>query len=121
LETGDKRQELVMIGQFANNNNKEHDEQERIKEVLDECLLNDEEWELYKTGNLESFEDPWEPWGGGEDEEEEDGFVCELGKNVDDDDDKEEEEEEKESTDTKDQQEQDETTTEQPPKKKKKV
>jgi G3E family GTPase len=65
-DTGDKRQELVWIGQFQTLH-----EQQRIQDALNECLLTDEELQWYNDGYLDRFEDPWEPWGRDDDEEEE--------------------------------------------------
>ena len=41
---GDRRQEIVFIGQFGSSNSKE-----ALTEVLDSCLLSDEEFALYET------------------------------------------------------------------------
>lgn len=55
-ETGDKRQELVFIGQFKG------DERETITKDLDACLLTEEEMIPYLNGEMEKFEDPFEDW-----------------------------------------------------------
>ena len=55
---GDRRQELVVIGQIAG-------KEEEISKILDECLVNEEEWQALKQGKLENedgtplFADPW--------------------------------------------------------------
>lgn len=79
---GDRRQEIVFIGENINT--------EAITDLLNECLLNDEEWaqwekvmsrkrlSIYKKADKLSkmWEDGWEPWPVLELEEE--GAACEL-------------------------------------------
>ncbi|KAL4145733.1 hypothetical protein PRNP1_011609 [Phytophthora ramorum] len=55
---GDRGQELVFIGRFS----KEDDDIARIRGALDSCLLTDEEMKKYEAGDLEDWEDPFEPW-----------------------------------------------------------
>lgn len=38
---GDRRQEVVLIGTFAK------DTQRKMCSILDDCLLTDEEWDIY--------------------------------------------------------------------------
>lgn len=66
-EWGDRRQELVFIGQQMKSGGGEG----RIREALDKCLLTDEEWqqcqEAMRLGNAEDklvelFEDGFEDW-----------------------------------------------------------
>ncbi|KAJ3415303.1 hypothetical protein HDV05_005173 [Chytridiales sp. JEL 0842] len=54
---GDKRQEIVFIGQF-----REKQKMDLVKK-LRSCLLNDEEWAAYLSGKgVEGWTDPWEEW-----------------------------------------------------------
>jgi G3E family GTPase len=53
---GDKRQELVFIGQF------DKGDQEKICEELNACLVNDKEWEQYQKMKMGGWVDPWEEW-----------------------------------------------------------
>ncbi|KAI8802405.1 CobW/HypB/UreG, nucleotide-binding domain-containing protein [Cladochytrium replicatum] len=69
-ETGDKRQEIVFIGQL------EPEERKDIAAALDRCLLNKKEMKKYKSmtalnrkelkkfreNKVQEFEDPWEEW-----------------------------------------------------------
>lgn len=55
-ETGDKRQEIVFIGQF------EKGDRENITALLNECLLTDEEMVHYRNADVERFEDPFFNW-----------------------------------------------------------
>lgn len=57
-EHGDRGQELVFIGRFS----QEEDEIARIRGALDACLLTDDEMAQYKSGDVEDWEDPFEPW-----------------------------------------------------------
>ncbi|TMW57849.1 hypothetical protein Poli38472_013323 [Pythium oligandrum] len=57
-EFGDRGQELVFICRF----NKEENEIAKIREALDACLLTDTEMGQYKQGQVEDWEDPFEPW-----------------------------------------------------------
>jgi G3E family GTPase len=71
--TGDRRQELVFIGQVTN------EEAEALIKLLDGCLVTDHEWTQYQNGEMDSWEDPWEPWvDAGRDEEEEDEDMGDL-------------------------------------------
>ncbi|KAI3656995.1 hypothetical protein MP638_004789 [Amoeboaphelidium occidentale] len=54
---GDKRQELVLIGQFTT-----AEEKEAITKKLDSCLCTDEEMEQLEKGDIEDWEDPFEEW-----------------------------------------------------------
>ena len=45
-EQGDRRQELVLIGQFGKDSGSS---KQALEEVLDTCLLTDDEFEVYKT------------------------------------------------------------------------
>jgi G3E family GTPase len=57
-DLGDKRQEIVFIGQFqSKRNSKKH-----LSQKLDSCLLTDEEWTCYLKGKMDGWEDPWECW-----------------------------------------------------------
>lgn len=53
-EVGDRRQEIVFIGQLTEERRK------FVEESLDACLLTDTEWAEYKNGG--EFPDPWAPW-----------------------------------------------------------
>ncbi len=55
-KTGDKRQEIVFIGQFDVKDKK------RIIKRLDSCLLTDREWKSYLKGRMFHWEDPFEEW-----------------------------------------------------------
>ncbi|KAE8985785.1 hypothetical protein PF005_g21494 [Phytophthora fragariae] len=57
-EHGDRGQELVFIGRFS----QEDDEIAKIRAALDSCLLTDEEMKQYQAGDVEDWEDPFEPW-----------------------------------------------------------
>ncbi len=57
-EVGDKRQEIVIIGTFAQSTT----EKDALRAVLDACLLNEEEMKNYNDGKYDSFNDPWEDW-----------------------------------------------------------
>ncbi|CAH0493705.1 unnamed protein product [Peronospora farinosa] len=57
-EHGDRAQELVFIGRFS----QEDDEIAKIRAALDSCLLTDEEMMQYNAGDIEEWEDPFEPW-----------------------------------------------------------
>ncbi|EGZ08401.1 hypothetical protein PHYSODRAFT_306319 [Phytophthora sojae] len=57
-EHGDRGQELVFIGRFSQEDN----EIANIRAALDSCLLTDEEMKQYKAGDVEEWEDPFEPW-----------------------------------------------------------
>lgn len=57
-EHGDRGQELVFIGRFS----QEEDEIARIRGALDVCLLTDAEMKQYEAGDVEDWEDPFEPW-----------------------------------------------------------
>jgi G3E family GTPase len=58
---GDRRQELVIIGQIS-------DKKEGITKLLNECLVTEDEWQLIKEGKMENEDgtpllaDPWEQW-----------------------------------------------------------
>jgi hypothetical protein len=60
---GDRRQELVIIGQIS-------DKKEGITKLLNECLVteDEDEWQLIKEGKMENEDgtpllaDPWEQW-----------------------------------------------------------
>jgi G3E family GTPase len=54
---GDKRQELVFIGQF------DVGDQERIVNELDLCLVDEGEWRQYLNSEMGEWQDPWEKWG----------------------------------------------------------
>jgi G3E family GTPase len=53
-EVGDKRQELVLIGQFT------VQDREQIIRDLNSCLVTEQEWKAYKKGKMNDWEDPWE-------------------------------------------------------------
>jgi G3E family GTPase len=53
---GDKRQELVFIGQF------DKGDMEKICEELNACLVNDKEWKQYQKMKMGGWVDPWEEW-----------------------------------------------------------
>ena len=55
-ENGDKRQELVFIGQF------EKGEQEQIYKELDSCIVTEKEWKQYQKMKMSKWDDPWEEW-----------------------------------------------------------
>ena len=55
-EVGDKRQEIVLIGQL---NAKDR---ERIQTLLDRCLVTQKEWIQVQKSNFQDWEDPWEDW-----------------------------------------------------------
>uniref|UniRef100_A0AAV1TSN8 CobW C-terminal domain-containing protein n=1 Tax=Peronospora matthiolae TaxID=2874970 RepID=A0AAV1TSN8_9STRA len=57
-EHGDRGQELVFIGRFSQDDN----EIANIRAALDSCLLTDEEMKQYVAGDVEEWEDPFEPW-----------------------------------------------------------
>lgn len=50
---GDRRQEIVFIGSVS---------QKEICAELNKCLLTEEEWDWYKNGEFERFDDPWDEW-----------------------------------------------------------
>ena len=45
-DSGDRRQEIVFIGQFGDDAS--GTSQKALEDLLDGCLLNDREWELYQ-------------------------------------------------------------------------
>lgn len=55
-EVGDKRQELVLIGQYT-----EKDKKQIISDLCS-CLVTEKEWKLCLKGNYSDWEDPWEKW-----------------------------------------------------------
>lgn len=55
---GDKRQEIVFIGQFQ----KKRNAREKLIKMLDSCLLTEKEWKSYLKGDVDGWEDPWECW-----------------------------------------------------------
>lgn len=55
-ELGDKRQELVFIGQFSKL------DQSWIREQLESCLVTAKEWKNCLKMKMDNFEDPWEEW-----------------------------------------------------------
>lgn len=57
-DLGDKRQEIVFIGQFQSKRNSK----KYLSEKLDSCLLTDHEWKCYLDGKIDGWEDPWECW-----------------------------------------------------------
>jgi hypothetical protein len=65
-ETGDRRQELVFIGQI------DADEKMAISDALNSCLLIDTEMCQYLDGDMADFEDPFEEWDDGQDEGQDD-------------------------------------------------
>lgn len=60
-EVGDRRQEIVFIGQIAG-------KEAEITKLLDDCLLDDREWSYVKNNqfvdsdSVPLFSDPWETW-----------------------------------------------------------
>ena len=49
-EFGDRRQELVFIGQFSSEEKKKGENSQRaLEEVLDSCLLTDQEMQQYEA------------------------------------------------------------------------
>jgi G3E family GTPase len=56
METGDRRQELVIIGQFT------HEDQIQIRSDLDSCLLDSDEMTVYGAGKMQDWVDPFEKW-----------------------------------------------------------
>jgi hypothetical protein len=62
-KTGDKRQELVFIGQLT------REEKKGISDALDSCLLSESEMSQYLNGDITGFEDPFEDWDDGQDED----------------------------------------------------
>lgn len=58
---GDRRQELVIIGQISG-------KEEEITKLLNECLVTEDEWQSVKQGKMVNedgtplFADPWEQW-----------------------------------------------------------
>lgn len=63
-EIGDRRQEIVFIGNFSDNADR------KMIELLDQCLVTEEEWAAWKSGAITEadLEDPWTPWGASTDE-----------------------------------------------------
>ncbi|KAI8892727.1 CobW/HypB/UreG, nucleotide-binding domain-containing protein [Globomyces pollinis-pini] len=57
-EHGDKRQEIVFIGQFGGEK-----KQNKLRSVLNACLLTKKEYQSFQAGDMKSWEDPWEQWG----------------------------------------------------------
>lgn len=57
-EFGDRGQEIVFIGRFS----KDDDDITRIRGALDACLLTDDEMQQYTAGQMDRWEDPFEPW-----------------------------------------------------------
>lgn len=57
-DMGDKRQEIVFIGQFQSKRNSKMN----LSNKLDSCLLTDDEWACYLKGKMDGWEDPWECW-----------------------------------------------------------
>lgn len=57
-EIGDRRQEIVFIGHFSENADK------KLINLLDECLVTEEEWTAWKNGTMSAseLEDPWTQW-----------------------------------------------------------
>ena len=53
---GDKRQELVFIGQF------ESGDKEKLVAMLNDCVVTDAEMEDCQNNNFEDWEDPFEIW-----------------------------------------------------------
>ena len=56
---GDKRQEIVFIGQFGIAGK---DSKEKLSKKLDKCLLTDQEWKSYLEEDMRDWTDPWEEW-----------------------------------------------------------
>lgn len=53
---GDRRQEIVIIGQISGN-------EDAITKLLNDCLVTEDEWQAIKSGDLTGhFADPWEQW-----------------------------------------------------------
>jgi G3E family GTPase len=61
---GDKRQEIVFIGQFKD----KEKESAEIKKAFDECLCTDEEMEQVEKLEFEDWSDPFEYWPSFEEE-----------------------------------------------------
>ncbi|KAJ3078337.1 hypothetical protein HK102_004566 [Quaeritorhiza haematococci] len=70
-DLGDRRQELVLIGQF------EEGDKEGIKEALERCLVTKKEWNMCLKGRFGDFEDPWEEWTFFDNDGDEE-MVCEM-------------------------------------------
>ena len=56
---GDKRQEIVFIGQFGIAGK---DSKKKLSKKLDKCLLTDQEWKSYLEEDMGEWSDPWEEW-----------------------------------------------------------
>lgn len=53
---GDKRQEIVFIGQF------DEKDKDGIIKKLNSCLVTSKEWKQCQANNMENWVDPWEEW-----------------------------------------------------------
>jgi G3E family GTPase len=62
---GDRRQEVVFIGQFN------PQQKQELLDTLNSCLVTEEEWEHGCGNGWEGLEDNFEPWGSMQEEEEE--------------------------------------------------
>ncbi|KAI8831400.1 CobW/HypB/UreG, nucleotide-binding domain-containing protein [Chytridium lagenaria] len=79
---GDKRQEIVFIGQWGG---EREEEKREIVEALEKCLCTDEEMKAVEKGETEEWEDPFEVWGFFVEDEEMDemGGACPMKKRDD--------------------------------------